>query len=217
MTDLDQLQRDASRYDYRSMARFARALYEHGGTVRSVLRTCYGVDFPEELFLIAEARNNHRAPFGTFMNQPWRLAVPLEQGGPPPDPHGLEYLEQRAWNVDSQLVPLVDLADSENVHGNSLLCYRLDELAQGRSTVIGLRDITFRDAVIIPERYGVSLVTVLHEHYSQALRRLQNEFDSPYNRGAGSIDETYVSDARAALEPVEEIRRALAGGEMAFK
>jgi len=94
MSDLGQLQREASRQDYRSMARLARSLYEAGGTVRSVLQACYGVDFPEELLAIVEARADKRGPFVTYINQPWGLAVPLDRGGPPSDPHGQEYLEQ---------------------------------------------------------------------------------------------------------------------------
>jgi hypothetical protein len=64
--------------------------------------------------------------------------------------------------------------------------------------VIGLRGIAYRNAVVVPARYGDSLVIVLHEHFAHALRRLQTEYDSPYNRGAGSTDETYVKRARRA-------------------
>jgi len=60
--------------------------------------------------------------------------------------------------IDPQLVPLVYLGGSENIYGQSMLCYSIDELAEGRSTVIGLQDIVFRDAVVIPARYGDSLL-----------------------------------------------------------
>jgi len=210
VTDLERLKREASRNDYRSMARLARALYESGETVRRVLRECYGVEFPEELLAIVDARARRRAPHAQFTNQPWRLAVPLGQGGPAPEPHGLEVIEQRTFAVDPALVPLLVLRNPDSVHGNSLLCYRLDELAAGRSTVIGLRAFWYRDSVAIPEPYGDSLVGVLHEHFAENAHRLERELDSPSNRGAGSIDPTYVSDAQGALARVEDIERQLA-------
>jgi hypothetical protein len=76
-----------------------------------------------------------------------------------------------------------------------------------------LRDIVFDDDAVA-ERHGDSLVGVLHDHCSQRVRQLQAQFDSPYNRGAGSIDETYVGDARAALERVEEAQRELASAAL---
>lgn len=212
MADLVALQRQASRGDYRSMARLARALYESGQTVHGVLHTCYGVEFPEELFAIIDARARARPPHADFTNQPWELAVPLDHGGPSPEPDGMDDIEQRAFALDPALVPLLALMDPDPVHGNSLLCYRLDELAAGRSTIIGLRAFFYRDSAAVPQRYGDSLITVLFEHFADHARRRQREFDSPHNRGAGSIDETYASDARSGLARVEEIIRLLAGG-----
>jgi hypothetical protein len=41
--------------DYPSMARLARALYETGLGPREVVRDCYGVELPEEFFVLHEA------------------------------------------------------------------------------------------------------------------------------------------------------------------
>jgi len=57
-----------------------------------------------------------------------------------------------------------------------------------------------------------SLIAVLFEHFADHARRRQREFDNPHNRGAGSIDETYATDARGGLARVEEIIRQLSGG-----
>jgi hypothetical protein len=212
MTDLAVLQREASRADYRSMARLARALHEAGQPARAVLRTCYGVDFPDELFAIADARAHARPPHVDFTNQPWELAIPLEHGGPALEPDGMDDIEQRVLALDPQLLAVMALLDPDSAHGHSILCYRLDELAAGRSTVIGLRSFFYRDAVADPVRYGDSLVTVMLEHFTEHARRRQRELDSPANRGAGALDERHASDARGGLARIEEIVRQLTGG-----
>jgi hypothetical protein len=73
----------ASRDDYESMCRLARALYRTGLGPREVLAECFGVALPEEFFIIAEtqAHPDDDTP-GYLTNLPWELAVPLEQGGP---------------------------------------------------------------------------------------------------------------------------------------
>ena len=210
--DLVHLQRRASRADYRSMAALARALYQTGHHARGVLRTCYGVDFPDELFAIADARARARPPHVDFTNQPWELAVPLVHGGPAPEPDGMDDIEQRVLAFDPQLFAVMALLDPDSAHGHSVLCYRLDELAAGRSTVIGLRGFFYRDSVASPERYGDSLLAVMLEHFTDHARRRQRELASPANRGAGAIDEGHAADARGGLARVEEIVRHLTGG-----
>ncbi|WP_189160522.1 hypothetical protein [Lentzea pudingi] len=135
---IERLRAEVSRADYASMARLARALHDEGLNPREVLRQCYRVEFPEEFFVIAEA-----GPFTLdlrvdFSNQPWELAVPLDRGGPAVSPDSLHEIEQRIYVRDPDLVPLARLVNTDARHGDSVLCYRLDELGAGRATVFSI-------------------------------------------------------------------------------
>jgi uncharacterized protein (TIGR02996 family) len=86
------------------------------------------------------------------------------------------------------------------------LCYRLDELAAGRSTIIGVWQLDDRSLVSRP--YGDSLTSVLLEHFADAARRRENEYESPYNYGAGSLDKPELEWAHECLGRAEELVRA---------
>jgi hypothetical protein len=205
---IERLQAEASHGDYGSMARLARALYGNGLGSREVLRLCYGVEFPEEFFVISEA-----GPFTmdlpvSFTNQPWELAVTLDHGGPASKPDSMDKTERRIFALDPDLIPLVWLIDSKVKHGGQIVCYRLDELRSGRTTVLGIwRRVDPNDRAV---RCGDSLLTVLHEHLAEIHRVLEWQLYQPSNRGAGSVDDEEVNEARSWVEQVEELQRRLA-------
>lgn len=207
--ELARLRAAASRDDYGSMSALARALHGRGVGARDVLRDCYGVRWPDELFAIAEAREQGRDPPMLYTNQPWNLAIPLDRGGPAAEAPAIGKIERQVLAHDPALVPLVVLQDPDYRHGDSVVCYRLDELAAGRATAFGLRLFFPRHAA--PERYGDSLVAVMRDHFGDAVRRLERELAGPRNRGAGSIDERDVAAARTWLAEVEDIARTLPG------
>ncbi|MFC4009855.1 ankyrin repeat domain-containing protein [Nonomuraea purpurea] len=212
----------ASRGDYRSMSRLARALYATGLGPREVLAECFGVALPEEFFVIVEA-NPHDAVPGHVTNLPWELAVPLDRGGPLVRPSPMMWRPERrifAWDPD--LVPLMALYGDARIdhgaktpqpwvpHGNLILCYRLSELAAGRSTVVGVPwRRTDEGGELSVRPGGPSLLTVLHE-YLTALHHLDEwEFMQPWNWGAGSIDDTTVEESRESVEELEALQRRL--------
>lgn len=199
---------EASRGDYPSMVRRARALYDDGLEPREVLRRCYGVDFPEEVFVIADDDPLDLDLGGDFTNQPWNLAVPPSRGGPVPEPDSLDKTERRIFALDPDLVPLMRLLDADADHGGSIVCYRLSELEAGRSTIFG---IWWRvEPGDQARRYGDSLLSVLHEYHADIHRRLAARLDELSNRGAGSVDAEEVDEAWTAVEQVEELQRAVA-------
>jgi hypothetical protein len=205
-----ELMRAAARRDYDSMAALARALHGAGRAAPEVLRACYGVAFPDELFALAAARAADRAPPALYTNQPWKLAIPLTSGGPPPRSPAIDELEQAALALDPDLIPLLILEGPDFVHGSALLCYRLSELRAGRATIIGLpRDV---DGASPPRRHGDSLLGVLHEHFADAVRRLDKEFQGPYNRGAGALDEVELRGAHADLARIDALVHAQPAG-----
>jgi hypothetical protein len=198
---------ESPRGAYSSMARLAHDLYEKGLEPREVLRLCYHVEFPEEFFVIVEAKPATLNLPVDFTNQPWKLAIPLDRGGPSPMPDSMEEIEQGIFAHDPDLVPLILLIDSYAKHGASIICYRLSELAAGRTTI-------FR----IPRRFGPedeikccgdSLLGVMHEHHTDIHQREEYRLNLPSNYGFGSIDQEYVDEMWEWVERIEKLQRQL--------
>jgi len=202
------LRAGASRADYASMASLARALYDAGQGPPEVLRNCYGVDFPPEFFVIAEAGPMKLHLLFHFTNQPWELAVPPNRGGPTAVPDWLDGIERKVFARDPDLVPLGLILDLHTRLLDRVLCYRLAELAAGRSAVFGIgREATAADTA---EPLGDGLLAVLHEHHVDVLRWHEWKFGHPSNRGAGSIELSDVAEVRSLLERVEELQSEVA-------
>lgn len=214
--------REPSRGDYRSMSHLAHALYANGLGERSVVAECFGVEFPEEFFVVVDAGGHEELP-GDTTNLPWELAVPPERGGPVVRPFPMTWpAERRIFTWDPDLVPLVALYGDERwdhgesawraaQHGDRIHCYRLSDLAAGRSTVYGVpwnrRD---KDVELSVTHSGESLLDVVHEYVRARLRLDEWEVRQPSNRGAGSIDDSDVEVAREMVAEVEELQRRVA-------
>ncbi|MEV1172081.1 ankyrin repeat domain-containing protein [Nonomuraea sp. NPDC049784] len=212
----------ASRGDYRSMGRLARALYATGLGPREVLAECFGVAFPDEFFVIVDA-DPHDAIPGDVTNLPWELAVPLDRGGPVVRPWPTMWqAERRIFAWDPDLVPLLALYGDPRIdhgakrrqprdrHGGLIHCYSLSELAAGRSTVVGVPRRRAEEAGELSVRpTGQSLLTVLHEYATDNLRLDEWEIMQPWNWGAGSLDETQVEESRERVAEIEALQRRL--------
>ncbi|RNG34528.1 hypothetical protein [Streptomyces botrytidirepellens] len=206
--ELERLRAEAASREYAPMARLARALYENGLPAEHVLHKCYGVGFPREFFVIADAD-----PYGTdllamWTNQPWQMAVPLDRGGPAARSDTLEPMERRFHDMDSDLLPLLYLVrpgiDTED-HG-VVLCYRLTELAAGRPTIFGARrETTSLDEVA---RRGDSLLAVLRAHHAGYLHELDEELENWEGKGEyDTVDEDEVEEVRALVDRIETFQR----------
>lgn len=187
------------------MSHWARSLYERGLTPEQVLRECYGTDCPRELFVICENEPVRLSLPVNFTNQPWKLAVPLARGGPRPTSDSMEGFERKIFDRDPDLIPLALFLDSHAVHGGSLICYRLTELAAGRSAVFSIRRSLSDGDGIRPA--GDSFLSALHAHHADLHRQLRRRLESPSNLGDGSIDETAVAEAQEWVDRIESLRR----------
>ncbi|MEV4065460.1 hypothetical protein [Nonomuraea dietziae] len=208
------LRAEASRGDYTSMARLARELYGNGLGPREVLRECYGVVFPEEVFAVVDAGLWSLDLLAYFTNQPWQLAVPPDRGGPTDLPDPMAEVESLLLARDPDLLPLLQIPAAADADEDRIVCYRLEELRAGRPTVFCLaadhypsREVREGEAV----RCGDSMLAVLYEEHAASLRSLEEEVHSPWNRGAGSVSWDEVCAARTSLELVEELRRTAEG------
>jgi hypothetical protein len=116
--------------------------------------------------------------------------------------------QARVAQLDPTAIALMTLSGNNYKHGGYLLCYQRSELAVGRSTVVGFRR-ALADGTTARRR-GDSLATVILEHYADNVRRVENEYNSPYNRGAGSVDRYELEGARENLVLAEELVRRVA-------
>ncbi|MFC8918414.1 hypothetical protein ACFT5C_21855 [Streptomyces sp. NPDC057116] len=203
---VDRLRARAARDDYASMARLARALYGTGLGPREVLHECYGVAFPDEVFVVAEGGLWRLHLLAVFTNQPWQLALPPDRGGPAAMPDGMVDMELRFLAGDPDLMPLVRIPAADPGREDRIVCYRLSELGAGRSTVFRLFESSDTEDAL---GCGGSLLEVLHAEHTAAVRRLEKEQRSPLNWGAGSVDEE-LDRAYESLDRVEELRRQAA-------
>lgn len=206
---VDEMGERPRRDDYVAMATFARRLHEEGKSPSDVLEACYGAPFPEETLALAELIAEHREPNALYRALPWGLLIPLERGGPPAELEHADDAIPRVFSLDPSLVPLLTLRGNFYEHAGVLLCYRLEDLAAERSTVWGFqRDLL--DDFAVAKRYGDSLGTVIHAPCADTVRRLEAEYASPYNRGAGSLDRHELDGARNDLARAEELLRRTA-------
>ena len=207
--EIERLRAAASRDDVVSMVALARALYASGLGPPEVMRQCYGVGFPEELFVIVEARLAGRGQLSiAWTKLPWELAYAPDPGAPMPTPGMLDDVERRVSAHDSDLVPLGLILDLHTRLSEVVLCYRLAALRAGRSTVFGIgRQVATADTA---EPLGDALLAVLHEHNVDVLRWHESKFGHPSNRGAGSIELSDLAEVRSQLEDVEELQRQVA-------
>jgi hypothetical protein len=187
------------------MARLARALYETGLDPREVLREHYGVEFPDEFFVISEADPDL---LFDFTNQPWELALPLDRGGPPPTTDPMDDLEREILARDPDLVPLGLCLNIDAGFGGLFLCYRLSELEAGRSTIFSVEyDVTPESQIT---RRADSLLAALHEHHTANATWQEGERRRTAGRSGGGVDDEDVRTARAFVADVEELRRQVA-------
>jgi hypothetical protein len=180
----------------RELMALARELVADNVDRREILQRCYGVAFPEEVFVVLDAR-----PDGLGETHlPWALVSAEELADEARCLALVSYVEDKVYAIDRELVPLC--------HGQSILCYRLDHLATGRATVFALpREF---DDYTEATRAADSLLAALHEQATRAVQHIENEYNSPGNRGAGSVDLEEVQYHRRCLEDVERMRLDLA-------
>ena len=209
MNDLSEIKKGARQDDYPSMEALARAALDAGQTPAEMLRTCYGVSFPAEVHMIDTMRGERRALPGTYANQPWSLLALARGASDELRPMIGEY-ERRARTIDERLLPLLLLQDDGGTHSGWFVCYRIDELAAGRPTIVALVPDFWNRGARDVQRLGDSLAGVLHEHFASAAKRIQAEYESPSNRGAGSAEEGEVTHAQEMLARADDLVRAVA-------
>ncbi|MBB4702460.1 hypothetical protein [Sphaerisporangium siamense] len=190
------------------MAELGRALYTEGLTSQEVVHECYGVAFPQEFFVLAEADPRSLELMAHFTRLPWQLAVPLDRGGPHTRPGPLDDIERKVFARDPDLVPLFLGVNTDLTHGGGVRCYSLAELGAGRTTVFGIwKDVEPHNQVT---RSGDSLLAVLHEHHTQYVEWLEEDLRLPERMRTRAIDDEIVDEIRELVVLIEEFQRRAA-------
>ncbi|MEU1762139.1 hypothetical protein ACFYPF_13260 [Micromonospora sp. NPDC005223] len=197
---------------YTAIATQAQMLYDQGAPPGEALRQCYGVDLPDEIFIIADSELRRRAPSIRFPIQPWRLIPRPGSIEIPREPTGSDSIEKELFRRDSDLFPLAFLTRREARHGDVLVCYRMSELAAGRHTVHGVPGVTYRVPASLDVRsalisLGSSLLTVLHEYFTDIFESLEAEADKERAWGTDAIDDESLDRAKGFVDLIEELLR----------
>jgi hypothetical protein len=192
------------------MARLARALYARGLDPPNVLFECYGVGFPAEFFAVAAQRTMTPRLLVSFTDQPWGIAVPPSEGGPPDIGRGQDPALQRILTADPDLMPLMEFGPVGHSRHGVTVCYRLSMLADDRTDVYAF---TGRRGPVV--RYGDSLLDVLYAHHVKHLRWNEWYVEQPWNYGIEWMSDREVDEARALVERIESIQRRIASEERA--
>ncbi|WP_326655827.1 hypothetical protein [Streptomyces sp. NBC_00385] len=201
----------APREGYATMAARVQALYDQGRSAREALAECYGVELPDEIFAIADSGIDPKLPDYYPANQPWRLITRPGRDSVPFAPPTPERYEKAVADLDPDLLPLVCLDEEETKHGDSMLCYRLSDLAQGATTVYGIEGAVWTVLEELPAevpRYGDSLLDVLAEYYADFYAQVEERY---YGPGHAVADEM-LDEARDIVEAIDRLKRDLTSG-----
>ncbi|MEU8837494.1 hypothetical protein, partial [Streptomyces sp900116325] len=191
------------REGYAAMAARVQALYDQGRSAREALAECYGVELPDEIFAIADSGIAPELPGYYPANQPWRLVAGPGRDPVPPAPHTPEWYEKAVADLDPDLLPLVRLDEEETKHGDSMLCYRLSDLAKGATTVYGIEGAVWTVQETLPAevpRYGDSLLDVLAEHYADFHVQVEERYYLP---GVPLATDEMLDEARSFVVAID--------------
>ncbi|MEU7790409.1 hypothetical protein [Amycolatopsis sp. NPDC049159] len=203
---VEELRAQASRGDYVSMARLAKALYGQGLTTAEVVSECYGTGFPDEFFVLAADRLTKPRLMVDLTGLPWRLCTSPAEGGPPMAPSALTgEAERDVFARDPDLAPLVQLLAPRETRENAVIGYRITDLRAGGTAVFRCRVPAASEEEI--ERCGESLLGFLHTHHLEYLRAEERIRRSPGNWGFGAVDRESVDGIRSLVEGIEGLQR----------
>ncbi|MFD1044869.1 hypothetical protein ACFQ1S_04295, partial [Kibdelosporangium lantanae] len=105
------------------------------------------------------------------------------------------------------LVPLGVCHSLGNAFGGMFWCYRVTELAAGRSTIYTVEyDVTRESPVTL---LTDSLLAAMHQHLLEGARSLaaERERTRGCRSGGGEVDDYEVEAARLFVERIEDLRR----------
>ncbi len=173
-------------------------MYEAGKSRSEVLTAIYGVDLPREAVLIHRdyvlGQGGLRVIWKT---NPWQLMIPLDKGGPKFEIGEIDCEDDVRAYAQAPNVVLVAWLGYPNIpRGFSLIGYDLDEVAAGRSTVVGLpqqRQVPLTGAQFTV--FGPSLIDV----FSDMITGYRSSRADREDRGALE-DRNHASGELAGIE-----------------
>jgi hypothetical protein len=193
---------------------WAQNAHKQSKSTHDIVRAIYGVDFPAELYLFNRVRASEASI--DFFFFPWEL-IALEVVGHKSDSIDGWSEEQEAYALAANpaFIPLMKLGGNDDVrHNGYILGYDLQSLKKSGTTILGHKeDIPPSGAAFVT--IGNSLLDVVHEWTADAFQKIKSQYESPSNRGFGSLTYEDVETAKRNLEMVEEMRQELAKASLA--
>jgi len=192
---------------------WAQDAYREGKTFHDVIVAIYGVDLPLEAYVFHRSRPRElEFPVDRFFH-PWEL---IEMAGPryKGDSIGERYAEQETKELERNpdFLPLMLLVAGETELDGYVIGYSLEQLAQGKTTILGHSDgIAEADkrSVVL----GDSLLSVLQQWMTRFHEMELADYQHPANRRRGS--DNHVENATQWLKDLEQLRRKVAEQQLA--
>jgi hypothetical protein len=196
----------ADRSDPHSLVIAAQRLYASGSSPSEVLKSIYGVDMPREAYLFRTRYIVERRPLSfNWLVNPWELMKLPEEGGPSRAHDPISYrIESRAFAQAPNLLPLVTTGFEEAEHGESLLCYDLDELRAGRTTIVGLEhELDMPESGADFTVFGPSLLDV----FRGCIVEYHALMEKWIEEGRYKYTHTQLAEVEAELAGIDELRQ----------
>jgi hypothetical protein len=186
----------------------ARQLYSEGKSTAEVLASIYGVHLPRELFAFHEAFvRDDEGLRASWLTHPWELMIPLAEGGPALEigPDAAEN-EAAAFAQAPHVLLLCVTGYNDAPQGGALVGYDLNEVRQGRSTIVGIphsRRVQSGGEFIV---FGPSLVDVFSKVISD-YKALMERWMASRARAVGEDD---LDELSSQLQALASLRKSLA-------
>ncbi len=195
------------RGQHESLAAWSLQATQQGKSIHEIVAAIYGVDLPLEAYSFYRFRPRDPELPIELLFFPWRLIdlVNPRHENDVASPWAMEQ-ERNALEAAPDFLPLMKLEAYEARHDGWIIGYSLEELRRGRTTVIGHNE-DIPAASTNFQRVGESLLSVLYEWAIDHQRMTKERFDSPDNRGAGSIEPEDVERAKDILKAIEKVQR----------
>jgi hypothetical protein len=190
-----------------SIVPLASEMVAKGEPVAAVMHAVYGVDLPNEAYAFYRAfLDGMDLPVAELFH-PWEL-IDIADGNPVrgviSDNEWSREQEENAYAQAPRFLPLMQLNDADAIHGEHVIGYDLDALADGKATILGCAgDVPASGLQLVV--MGPSLLDVLHEWAADIYRMRKAQFESPTNRGAGALPLASVEEASRNLQMLEDL------------
>jgi hypothetical protein len=194
------------RGNYDALVSWAKEAYAQGRSTSEVIETVYGVDLPAEAYAFHHAMFRDEDIQIEWFQEPWVLIrLNNSKYTPPPVSAWSSAQINNALSQDPDFLPLIQLGIGSASLDDHVIGYRISELRQQKTTICAHQDEIPPNSAEF-KAVESSLLQALHNWLAERLRIATGQYESPSNRGAGSISHEDVETVASTLEKVKKLQ-----------